>query len=73
MSTSNKKVNRIPSGETPNSSTKSKKSKSTKSSNNKTKKTMNDVIPILSKMNYSENPEFFNLLNTNKHRVYCWL
>lgn len=66
MSTSNKKVNRIPSGETPNSSTKSTKSKSTKSSNNKTKKTMTDVIPILSKMNYSENPEFFNLLNTNK-------
>jgi hypothetical protein len=68
MSTSNKKVNRKPSGETPNSSTKStkSKSKSTKSSNNKTKKTMNDVIPILSKMNYSENPEFFNLLNTNK-------
>lgn len=70
MSTSNKKVNRIPSGETPNSSTKSKKSrkstKSTKSSNNKTKKTMNDVISILSKMNYSENPEFLNLLNTNK-------
>jgi hypothetical protein len=63
MSTSNKKVNRKPSGETPNSSTKSTKSKS---SNNKTKKTMNDVIPILSKMNYSENPEFFNLLNTNK-------
>uniref|UniRef100_A0A6C0DBE0 Uncharacterized protein n=1 Tax=viral metagenome TaxID=1070528 RepID=A0A6C0DBE0_9ZZZZ len=68
MSTSNKKIIRTPSDKTLNSSIKSSKSKSKsiKSSNNKTKKTMNDLIPILSEMNYNENPEFFNLLNTNK-------
>ena len=66
---STRKVNRIPSGETPNSiSPKKTKSKSkTPSPNKKTaRKTMNDAISILANMDYRENPEILNLLKTNK-------
>jgi hypothetical protein len=64
---STRKVNRIPSGETPNSiSPKKTKSKSPSPNKNKTRKTMNDAISILANMDYRENPEIFDLLNTNK-------
>ena len=65
---STRKVNRIPSGETPNSiSPKNSRKSKTPSPNKKTtRKTMNDAMTILANMDYRENPEILNLLKTNK-------
>jgi hypothetical protein len=60
-----RKANRIPSGETPDSIS-PKKSKTPSPNKNKTRKAMNDAITILANMDYRENPEIFDLLNTNK-------
>ena len=63
---STRKVNRIPSGETPNSISPKKTKSKTPSPNKKTtRKAMNDAITILSNMDYRENPEILNLLKTN--------
>jgi hypothetical protein len=62
---STRKTNRIPSGETPDSIS-PKKSKTPSPNKNKTRKAMNDAITILANMDYRENPEIFDLLNTNK-------
>jgi len=62
-----RKINRIPSGETPNSiSPKKTKSKTPSPNKNKSRKSMNAAMSILANMDYRENPEVFNLLNTNK-------
>lgn len=64
---STRKVNRIPSGETPDSISPKKTKSKTPSPNKKTtRKAMNDAINILANMDYRENPEILNLLKTNK-------
>jgi chromosome segregation ATPase len=64
---STRKVNRIPSGETPNSISPKKTKSKTPSPNRKTtRKAMNNAISILANMDYRENPEILNLLKTNK-------
>lgn len=60
-----RKVNRIPSSETPNSIFPIKP-KTPSPNKNTTRKTLDKAMTILANMDYRENPEVFNLLNTNK-------